>query len=265
MSDSTYFDLDLDTSNWENEELYAPVSGVAYTHNNASSGFGRHINIDLGDGTFVLVAHMDEIFIENGTQVAAGQLIGYEGCTGSCNGDHVHLGLHEGSASEDAVSSLSIEAVYWVANASDRGSPELLRSADFECGLASAGDTRDGDFYASDLPVVRWHPDGTLVKSFDPAIQTKSGLMLGLGESLDEVRVTMWELRCAKVDLLTIGQYLKPANGLLDVESFAHPEVFADLEAYGRELGFSQVYAGPYVRSSYHAGETFARSYARSQ
>jgi lipoic acid synthetase len=81
----------------------------------------------------------------------------------------------------------------------------------------------------------------------------KSGIMLGLGESLDEVRATLADLRSAGVAILTIGQYLRPSAAHLPVVRYVPPEEFRDLAAAGRELGFQHVEAGPLVRSSYHA------------
>ncbi|HSE95158.1 MAG TPA: lipoyl synthase, partial [Methylomirabilota bacterium] len=82
---------------------------------------------------------------------------------------------------------------------------------------------------------------------------TKSGLMLGLGETGDEVRATMADLRQAGVQLLTLGQYLRPSPRHLPVVRYVTPPEFADLAATGRALGFRHVEAGPLVRSSYHA------------
>jgi lipoic acid synthetase len=88
-----------------------------------------------------------------------------------------------------------------------------------------------------------------------PEIPTKSGLMLGLGESLEEVRDTMRQLRAAKVDIVTLGQYLRPSPKHLPIIRYVPVEEFADLRAYGYELGFQHVESGPLVRSSYHADE----------
>lgn len=88
-------------------------------------------------------------------------------------------------------------------------------------------------------------------------LYTKTGLMLGLGESLDEVREALAEIREHGVELLTLGQYLKPLNkpGLLDVVRYVPPEEFAELATYARALGFSGVAASPLTRSS-HLAET---------
>jgi lipoic acid synthetase len=82
---------------------------------------------------------------------------------------------------------------------------------------------------------------------------TKSGLMLGLGESLDEVRATMRELRGVGVEILTLGQYLRPSRQHLPVERHVPPEEFAQLKDQALAIGFAHVEAGPLVRSSYHA------------
>jgi lipoic acid synthetase len=93
------------------------------------------------------------------------------------------------------------------------------------------------------------------IKQFDPAMTTKSGIMVGLGETLDEVAQTMSDLRDHDVDLLTVGQYLQPDARHLPVVRFWHPDEYAEIKAIGERLGFAHVEAGPFVRSSYHAGE----------
>ncbi len=82
----------------------------------------------------------------------------------------------------------------------------------------------------------------------------KSGLMLGLGETEEEVMQTLQDLRGAGVDLLTLGQYLQPTSHKLIVKSFISPETFKEYEQKAYALGFTKVHAGPFVRSSYHAG-----------
>jgi lipoyl synthase len=90
-------------------------------------------------------------------------------------------------------------------------------------------------------------------KAVAPDVLTKSGLMLGIGETLDEVRQVMRDLRAHNVDMLTLGQYLQPSRDHLAVERFVTPQEFDELGAYGKELGFKHVASGPLVRSSYHA------------
>lgn len=93
------------------------------------------------------------------------------------------------------------------------------------------------------------------VKDLDSRIYTKSGLMLGLGETKDEVIKTLKDLREIGVDAVTIGQYLRPTMRHLPVVEFIHPDVFKSYEAIGDELGFAFVASGPFIRSSYNAIE----------
>lgn len=93
------------------------------------------------------------------------------------------------------------------------------------------------------------------VKDEAPGMPTKSGLMLGLGETEDEVLDVAADLRSVGVDILTIGQYLQPGPGQLPVERFWTPEEFDQIGEQCRALGYSLVASGPFVRSSYHAGE----------
>ena len=93
------------------------------------------------------------------------------------------------------------------------------------------------------------------VKERHPAMTTKSGLMLGLGERDDEVLEVFGALRAAGVDVVTVGQYLRPSAWNLAVVEYATPERFAALETEGMKLGFAAVFAGPFVRSSYRAEE----------
>lgn len=93
----------------------------------------------------------------------------------------------------------------------------------------------------------------TNAKRLDPDVLTKSGIMLGLGETMEEVKDTMQDLRSWGVDILTIGQYLQPSNEHLPIERYYTLEEFHELKAYGLELGFQWVESGPLVRSSYMA------------
>jgi lipoic acid synthetase len=94
------------------------------------------------------------------------------------------------------------------------------------------------------------------VKDLNPAIKTKSGLMLGLGETRDELLDTLADLREHGVELLTLGQYLQPATDrLLPVVRYIPPEEFDELGRLAQSMGFTQVASGPFVRSSYHARE----------
>jgi len=116
--------------------------------------------------------------------------------------------------------------------------------------------------YLSIRPGARYYVSLRLlarVKEIDPAMFTKSGLMVGLGESREEIMQVMDDLRAANVDFLTIGQYLQPTRKHAAVERFWTPDEFKALEAIARAKGFLMVSASPLTRSSYHAGEDFAR------
>ena len=95
-------------------------------------------------------------------------------------------------------------------------------------------------------------------KRVRPSVPTKSGLMLGLGETIEEVLQAMRDLRAHHVDLLTIGQYLRPSPKHLPILRYATPEEFAELRRAGLEMGFAHVESGPLVRSSYHAAQAHA-------
>jgi lipoic acid synthetase len=95
-------------------------------------------------------------------------------------------------------------------------------------------------------------------KQRHPKVPTKSGLMLGLGENMDEVEQVMQDLRAHQVDMLTLGQYLQPSRHHLPVARYVTPDEFDQLRRRGEEMGFSQVASGPMVRSSYHADQQAA-------
>jgi lipoyl synthase len=97
------------------------------------------------------------------------------------------------------------------------------------------------------------------VKEIDPALFTKSGIMVGLGEERNEVLQVMDDLRAVDVDFLTIGQYLQPSRKHHPVMRFVPPDEFDELAAIARAKGFAMVSASPLTRSSHHAGEDFAR------
>jgi len=106
---------------------------------------------------------------------------------------------------------------------------------------------RPGSDYAHSLALL------AEFKARHPHVPTKSGLMVGLGETNEEIEQVMRDLRAHHVDMLTIGQYLQPSRHHLPVERFAAPEEFRVFEQIGRDLGFRNVASGPMVRSSYHA------------
>lgn len=116
--------------------------------------------------------------------------------------------------------------------------------------------------YASVRPGARYYHSINLlhrVKQLNPNLFTKSGLMVGLGETKQEVYQVMDDLRSADVDFLTIGQYLQPTPQHHEVMRFVEPDEFRDYERMARGKGFLMVSASPLTRSSYHAGEDFER------
>jgi lipoyl synthase len=102
------------------------------------------------------------------------------------------------------------------------------------------------------------------VKDFAPEMTTKSGLMLGLGEKEPEVLDLLSALRAARVDIVTIGQYLRPSRENLPVEEYVRPEVFDRYREAGEGMGFRHVFAGPFVRSSYRAEEALSAASSNS-
>ena len=106
---------------------------------------------------------------------------------------------------------------------------------------------RPGAKYERSLRVLE------IVKAVRPKLRTKTGLMLGLGETFEEVLAVFGDLRAVGCDILTLGQYLRPSTDQLPVERYVHPDEFAALGQQARGLGFRHVEAGPLVRSSYHA------------
>lgn len=99
------------------------------------------------------------------------------------------------------------------------------------------------------------------IKTSNPEMPTKSSIMVGLGETEDEVVTAMADLRAVGCDFVTLGQYLKPSTKHLKVEEFVTPEQFERYRVLGEGLGFRYVASGPLVRSSYKAGEFFIRQH----
>jgi lipoic acid synthetase len=115
---------------------------------------------------------------------------------------------------------------------------------------------RPGGRYARALELLR------RAREMAPESLTKSGIICGLGEEWDELLGAMRDLRNQDVNILTLGQYLRPSTGHLPVARFYTPDEFAELRAYGLALGFSHVEAGPLVRSSYHAWDQVQKATA---
>ena len=113
---------------------------------------------------------------------------------------------------------------------------------------------RPGSDYQWSLDLIRQF------KAHHPDVPTKSGLMLGVGETIDEVRAVLQDLHTHNCDMITLGQYLQPSLDHLPIDRFVHPDEFDELRDYGMSLGFRHVASGPMVRSSYHADEQAHRA-----
>ena len=109
------------------------------------------------------------------------------------------------------------------------------------------GKVRPGHSYECSLNIL------SEAKKYRDDVLTKSGLMLGVGETYNEVIATLEELRDKKVDIVTLGQYLQPSNRQLKVDRYVTPDEFKEFAMAGKKLGFRHVESGPLVRSSYHA------------
>lgn len=119
------------------------------------------------------------------------------------------------------------------------------------------------DLYPNVRPGADYQWSLTLLQKFKqqhPQLPTKSGIMLGLGETMEQVKATLRDLRAHDVDMVTIGQYLQPTAHHHPVMRYWTPEEFKELELYGNGLGFSHVASGPLVRSSYHADRQAAEA-----
>ena len=157
---STYHDVDLDTPNNVDDYVYAPVSGMAYVHDDdPTDNFGIHLNIDLADGTYIVIGHLADVFIEDGEEVTAGQLVAFEGSTGDSSGDHVHIGRHKGSASQDAILGESIEGLAFTTRDLSTDKFGQIMTSEMICGLDG------GHTYESQLAAPLWHPNGSLIKT----------------------------------------------------------------------------------------------------
>jgi lipoic acid synthetase len=108
---------------------------------------------------------------------------------------------------------------------------------------------RPGGRYRRVMQIFRF------AKSYAPDIPTKSGIILGMGETNEEVIAVMRDLRTADVDIITLGQYLRPSDAHISLDRYVTPEEFRELRDVGMDMGFKHVESGPLVRSSYHAWE----------
>ena len=116
-------------------------------------------------------------------------------------------------------------------------------------------EVRKGAVYSRSLELLR------RAKSLAPAMPTKTGLMLGLGEEREEVLTAMQDLAAQGTNILTLGQYMQPTREHLPVVRYVHPDEFAEYKKLGEEMGFAHVESGPLVRSSYHAFEQEAAAH----
>ncbi len=155
---STKYDLDFDTPNDTKDLIYAPMSGTAYVHDDGTHGFGRHVNLDLHDGTYLIMGHMSDVFIQNGTDVAAGQILGFEGTTGNSTGDHVHFGRHSGDAKKAGSYGASLSGLKVRMFDVNTNVDADVMTSDATCSLSG------GHLYKSELPTAHWHPVGTFLK-----------------------------------------------------------------------------------------------------
>ena len=110
-------------------------------------------------------------------------------------------------------------------------------------------EVRKGAIYERSLELLR------RAKEFSAEIPTKTGMMLGLGETREEVIAAMADLAAQKTDILTLGQYMQPTREHLPIVRYVHPDEFAEYKKIGEHMGFKHVESGPLVRSSYHAFE----------
>ena len=113
--------------------------------------------------------------------------------------------------------------------------------------------------YGQSLRVLRG------IKKLNPVVYSKSSIMLGLGEAEGDLVKTMRDLREVDVDILTLGQYLRPSKGHIPVTEYVRPEIFEHYKDLAEDLGFLYVASGPFVRSSYRAGEFFVEALIRKK
>jgi len=116
------------------------------------------------------------------------------------------------------------------------------------------------DLYARVRPQAQYQRSLDLIQNVTkrfPGLQTKSGIMVGLGETIEELEATFQDLYDHGCNILTVGQYLQPTRTHLSVEKFYSPQEFEQLDRMAREIGFKQLASGPFVRSSYKARELF--------
>lgn len=179
-------------------------------------------------------------------------------------------GANHFAACIQAIKKLSPEMLVEVLTPDFRGNEECVRAVieagpdvyahNIETVRRLQGIVRDKRAsYEQSLSVLR------CAKELNPKIFTKSSIIVGFGETEEEVLQTMDDLRAAGVDILTVGQYLRPSSWHIEVSEYVHPSVFEKYKRAGEEKMFLYVTAGPFVRSSYRAGELFVKNVLKSR
>jgi lipoic acid synthetase len=130
-----------------------------------------------------------------------------------------------------------------------RAAPPDVMNHNLETAPRLYKEARPGSDYAFSLNLLK------RFKEFAPGVPTKSGIMVGLGETDEEILQVMRDMRAHSIDMLTIGQYLAPSNHHLPVRRYVHPDTFRMYEREAQALGFSHAAVGALVRSSYHADQ----------
>ncbi len=137
----------------DGQEVYAPALGTAYVHDGVDA-YRRHVNIDLGDGFYVVLSQLDQVFVRSGEPVAAGELLATATCEGSCDHDRLLFGLHAGDASRPASDGVPMPYSFYAS--APNGTRQPLATA--ACSDGTTG-------YDADLPRNLWHPNGTWIKT----------------------------------------------------------------------------------------------------
>ena len=196
QGNATKYDLDFDTPNNRDDLVLAPIAGTAYVHDDPLDGFGRHVNIDLHDGTYIILGHLAQIFVKNRTDVGVGQVIAFEGTTGHSDGDHVHMGRHRGNPAATGGKGISIDTLAVFARDMRTDEYATRRVREHVCSLSG------GHAYVSQMPDVLSHPEGTLIKSpYGPDVFVLSGGKLDLFDN----EAVFWSHNRSFTDVVTVS------------------------------------------------------------
>ena len=187
------------------------------------------------DLSHVVITSVDRDDVnDGGASIFAGTIRRTRACLPQCR---IEVLIPDFQGSGDALRAV-LEARPDILNHNIETVPSLYRMA------------RSGGRYARSLELLE------RARQWAPAIPTKTGLMVGLGEHRDEILATFHDLRAIDCQILTIGQYLRPTGNHAPMVRYYHPEEFRELKTVALQMGFSHVESGPLVRSSYHAHET---------